>query len=56
MSFTEMKLYSLFITKTELLSFVPHFLRSHISERFLYFQDRSVYFAAAKYETDPGNI
>jgi hypothetical protein len=44
--FPEMKLSSLLIFKTELS--VSQFLHSYICERFIYFQDRSVYFAAAK--------
>ncbi len=48
--FLEMKLCSLLISKTELqynvLSLNSY---THISVRDLYFQDRSVYFAAAKY-------
>ncbi len=35
--------------KIELYCFVSQFLRSYICERFIYFQNWSVYFAAAKY-------
>ncbi len=47
--FPEMELYSLVISKTELKCSVFQFLHSYICERFIHFQDRSVYFAAAKY-------
>jgi hypothetical protein len=47
--FPEMKLCSFLISKTELKCSVSQFLHSYICERFLYFQDRSVYFSAAKY-------
>ena len=46
--FPEMKLRSLLISKTELYC-LPQLLHSYICERFIYFQNRSVYFAAAKY-------
>jgi hypothetical protein len=42
-----MKLCSLHISKTE--SSVSQFLHSYLCERLIYFQDRSVYFSAAKY-------
>ncbi len=47
--FPEMKLCSLPISNTELQCFVSQFLNSYICERFIYFHNRSVYFAAAKY-------
>jgi hypothetical protein len=46
-AFPEMKLCSIHISKTE--SSVSQFLHSYLCERFIYFPDRSVYFAAAKY-------
>jgi hypothetical protein len=48
-----MKLCSLLISKTELKFSVSHFLHTYICERFIYFQDLSVYFAAAKYVHAP---
>ncbi len=44
-----MKLCSLLTSKTEFYCAVSQFLHSYICERFIYFQDRSVHFAAAKY-------
>ncbi len=50
--FLEMKLCCLLISKTDLWCSVYQFLHSSICESFKYFQERSVYFAAAKY-VDP---
>jgi hypothetical protein len=36
--------------------FCPQFLQSYICERFLYFQDQPVYFAAGKYVDRSCNI
>ncbi len=47
--FPEMKLCSLLISKIELLCSVSQFLHSYICERLIYFQDRSVFLAAAIY-------
>jgi hypothetical protein len=47
--FPEMKLCSLVISKTGLYCSVSQFLHSYFCESFIYFQDQSVYFAAAKY-------
>ncbi len=44
-----MKLGGLVVSETELLSFVSQFPLSCISERFIYFRDRSACFDAAKY-------
>ncbi len=46
--FPEMKLRSLVISKTELECSVSQFPHSCICERFIYTQDRSAYFTAAK--------
>ncbi len=51
--FPEMKLCILGISKTELYCSVSQFLHSYICDRFIYFQDQSVYFAAAKYICGP---
>jgi hypothetical protein len=47
--FPEMKLCSLFISITELECSVSQFLHSSSCDRFIYFQDWSFYFDAAKY-------
>ncbi len=47
--FPEMKLCSLVIFKTELKRSVSQFLQSCMCERFIYYQDRSAYFAPANY-------
>ncbi len=47
--FPEGKLCSLVTSKTEFWCSVSQFLHTYICERFIYFQDRSVFFAPAKY-------
>jgi len=54
--FREMKLCSLVFSKTELYCSVTQFRHSYICERFMYFQDRPVYFAATNMWNDPMNI
>ncbi len=50
----EMKLHGLVISKTELYCSLSQFPHSYICEHFIYSQDRSAYFTAARYA--PGNI